>query len=190
MTTIRNRYITFAELLAALQSLHLSPTQQIGAVGLAGTGGNGIFKINTDGDVIYLAEIIGMPANLLPVTFVVPRSEADTGAVGDTVATVHAFVANANLQLCKAFLEAVRTAVTHWINTSLEGYEAWQQSCEDLNIGDLANHEQSSLLQSSLNAVGIFGFRIELTNTSPNDDWQFDSLLVNWDDVINKIERT
>ena len=33
---------------------------------------------------------------------------------------------------------ALTSATTHWVNTTKEGRDLWDESCNDLNIGDLA----------------------------------------------------
>lgn len=44
-------------------------------------------------------------------------------------------------------LEILQEAVTQWINNTDEGREAYEDSCEDFNIGDLAVAQSPGLLE-------------------------------------------
>jgi hypothetical protein len=38
---------------------------------------------------------------------------------------------------------AIKEAVTRWVKATKDGNECWDQSCKDLNIGDLTLYDQS-----------------------------------------------
>lgn len=71
-----------------------------------------------------------------PVEFIVPHMEA----MGlKFVCVVKATVDQPELNDERSFLDSLRRAVTRWINETTQGKAAWQQSCQDFNIGDLGN---------------------------------------------------
>lgn len=70
------------------------------------------------------------------VEFIVPHSEA----LGlKWVCVVTAEILDPALADDSRFLSGLRRAVTRWINETDAGKAAWKESCEDFNVGDLAN---------------------------------------------------
>lgn len=64
------------------------------------------------------------------------------------------FTHTENLQNEEEVLEALERAVTEWVETTPEGREAWEDSCEDFNIGDFCCQEDPQL-QDCLKTHGI-----------------------------------
>jgi hypothetical protein len=81
----------------------------------------------------------------------------------------------------KAIVGYLTVLITMWIAETKEGRKAWQQSCGDFNIGDLAQVEQefkSWVPHSQLTAVGIQDFEILGIEDGDNPIY-FDKVLVN-----------
>ena len=53
---------------------------------------------------------------------------------------------------------ALKRAVTKWVETTEEGADLWNESCEDLNIGDLCCSGHSLSLYARMQAEGIAGW--------------------------------
>lgn len=70
------------------------------------------------------------------VEFLVPHSEA-FGL--KWVCVVTAEILDPALADDSRFLSNLQRAVTRWVNETDEGKAAWKESCEDFNVGDLAN---------------------------------------------------
>jgi hypothetical protein len=69
--------------------------------------------------------------------------------------------------------ERISAALTRWYQTD-EGLAAWNQSCGDFNIGDLASTCSPSLNQLLLE----FGFKdLEFTSAGGDAEWQHDDIL-------------
>tara|TARA_B100000809_G_C15122014_1_gene524660 strand:+ start:253 stop:579 length:327 start_codon:yes stop_codon:yes gene_type:complete len=75
------------------------------------------------------------------------------------------------------FLEALKKAVTTWTKTEI-GFKAWEDSCEDFNIGDLENEDfsEGTELHQALVDKGIDDLSIETISTD-NHSWKFDTTL-------------
>lgn len=69
------------------------------------------------------------------------------------------FLHNASLKSPQKVLEAFEQAITLWVETSPKGQEAWKNSCEDLNIGDLLNETWDKSLEDLLKKEGIASWR-------------------------------
>ena len=77
---------------------------------------------------------------------------------------------------------AVVSAVTDWINETESGRKAWEESCEDFNIGDLCECLDDESLRARLSRYGIGGMEICITDGSESQ-WTFDEILVNTPDL-------
>jgi hypothetical protein len=75
----------------------------------------------------------------------------------------------------EAVLEALEKAVSLWIETTPTGLAAWQESCENFNIGDFCTHYDFQL-QASLEAHGIHSIET-LFELSPNQEVAYDKVL-------------
>jgi len=118
------------------------------------------------------------------VTFVIPRMEGISKA--HLVAIVHATIYDMNLKSENNFLAELKKACTEWVKTTDEGKRLWQDSSQDLNIGDIA--QQGDLEELSLLMDGVMddSLSIEIYGGEPGD-WMYDSLLVNQDEVTDEI---
>jgi len=72
-------------------------------------------------------------------------------------------------------LDALQKAVTHWIETTPQGLAAWEESCEDFNIGDLCSCEDFEL-QASLKSHGILSIET-IYEFTPNQEVDYDKIL-------------
>lgn len=73
--------------------------------------------------------------------------------------------------------ERVTQAVTDWIAVSSEGKEAWDDSSENFNIGDLANHTGNAGLAFILAQYGIMDLEIDVFSDESHSLWAFDDIL-------------
>jgi hypothetical protein len=74
---------------------------------------------------------------------------------------------------------ALVSATTHWVNTTKEGRELWDDSCEDLNIGDL---DSGSAFKSAefIQALKERGVEyVDCSLMSCDEALSFDEVLVN-----------
>jgi len=69
--------------------------------------------------------------------------------------------------------KALSRAVTKWVETTEEGRAAWEESCEDFNIGDLACHQSQELLAE----WGIHDLKVQVMAGAESWDY-FDRHLV------------
>lgn len=76
-------------------------------------------------------------------------------------------------------LDLFRNAVTAWVRETKEGAEAYENSSEDFNIGDLAVIMPNPQLQFYFNGQGLYDINIEtIVNTDYQDNWTYDTRLV------------
>jgi hypothetical protein len=91
----------------------------------------------------------------------------------------------------KTIVEHLAALLTLWIAKTKEGRKAWQQSCGDFNIGDLAQVEEefkSWILHIKLTAVGIQDF--EIIGIEDNDQpINFDKVLANKSNLPDDWEK-
>jgi hypothetical protein len=77
------------------------------------------------------------------------------------------------------FFKVLKRAVTRWVQETPEGHEAWEDSCDDLNIGDLSAYESDRALQHCLQQAGIARLSIEVyCDTEPVYGATYDDVLV------------
>ena len=125
-----------------------------------------------------------MKTNKVPVRFIVKRDSSDE-------MTMAIITANAHHAISKqfAFLDAVKRAVTFWINHSPKGKELWVYSVEDLNIGDLSSYLGDKQLILALNAEGIFNFDVSIVSEGEcSSTWNYDTVLVHPENIL--VEQT
>lgn len=109
------------------------------------------------------------------VRFVVRRESIKE----DTFAVVSAVVEDEKLRKEKHFLEQLQKAVTEWVKTTKDGKEAWKDSSEDFNVGDLAGHTMcESFLDILQGKYGIRDLHIVTNSQDDNGHWSFDTVLV------------
>lgn len=76
-------------------------------------------------------------------------------------------------------LQALTASVTNWIKETEEGREAWEESCEDFNVGDLFLQSRE-LLRPFLEKYGIAGVDL-VYQLSEGEEVSFDRILVNYE---------
>lgn len=105
----------------------------------------------------------------------------------DTLAVI-VFEHHAKLDTEAAVLAALKQGVTNWVKTTKEGKEAWEDSVEDLNIGDLDGHENNPELQASLAAEGITDWDC-IFSLSIGNQVSYDKILVHEDQLEEEEEE-
>ena len=83
------------------------------------------------------------------------------------------------LKTTQEVLDALENAITHWIETTPAGLEAWEESCEDFNIGDFYC-QNNFQLQASLEAHGIHSVET-LFELADSHEVSFDRILAHPD---------
>lgn len=75
--------------------------------------------------------------------------------------------------------EAVSKAVSEWIAETEDGKKAWEYSCEDFNIGDLACRGIDDDLKEKLEKVGVYELHISTHSFEANwpTPWSYDDIL-------------
>ncbi len=73
--------------------------------------------------------------------------------------------------------DIIKNAVTAWVITSHEGSNAWAESSEDFNIGDLVNYTDDAALITELTLRGIHRLQVE-TPDCGGAPWEFDDVLL------------
>lgn len=73
-------------------------------------------------------------------------------------------------------LERVQEAVTDWILESQDGMKAWQDSCEDFNIGDMSTYMDEELVRC-LAGRGILAPNLLSPDDSACPAWNYDTVL-------------
>ncbi len=116
---------------------------------------------------------------LRPVEFNVPRNSRDE----TTFAVVRAKVSEGWLCDADKFANAVRRAVTLWVQKTKEGKAALESASDDFNIGDLAQEGISRSLAKELNKQGIYGMSIETHSQGQGHGWEYDDHLFNEDEL-------
>jgi hypothetical protein len=109
------------------------------------------------------------------VKFVVPRLSHEE----ITVAVVTGRVVIDLVNEAK-FLAALQRAVSAWGTTSPFGIEAWKDSSEDFNVGDLSHYQHDEHLKKCLAEQGIDDLVIECHASIDNNlgPWQYDTILM------------
>ena len=69
--------------------------------------------------------------------------------------------------------------MTEWRDTTEAGAEAWADSSEDFNVGDLTGYVEDRALRRLLRARGILRLTIEIFHSDDRDDeWHYDTILM------------
>lgn len=58
-------------------------------------------------------------------------------------------------------LDRIKTAVNRWVRESDTGARAWEETCEDFNVGDLLLNTNDEDLIRALEVCGIYNLRCE-----------------------------
>lgn len=99
-----------------------------------------------------------------------------------TFATIEALVVGFEPEEAR-FLQNLKEALAHWMRSTPEGKAAWERSCEDFNIGDLAGEDfsEGSVLGSILAAHGITNLDITISSQHKAHGWTYDTVLIGTD---------
>lgn len=96
------------------------------------------------------------------------------------------------LQTQELVMKAISKAVTHWVKTTDEGKEKWENSSHDLNIADLSSMTPDyfwSSLAKPLAKQGIYNLEIKLYGDDDYpESYNYDTVLVNEAD-LEKVEK-
>lgn len=81
----------------------------------------------------------------------------------------------------KVFLHSLQNAVTNWVTHTEVGKRVWDETCQDLNIGDLDSYSTETLLPF-LSENGINDFDIHILSSDEVDtNWTYDTVLATLD---------
>jgi hypothetical protein len=103
-------------------------------------------------------------------SLVVARNDRDMNAF--------AFVQWVGIIGHSALKAALKKACTEWVKTTPEGQEAWEDTSEDFNLGDLCNHTGEPTLVAILQKYGIVGLEIDVYSDEKPANWEYDDILV------------
>lgn len=98
-----------------------------------------------------------------------------------TYAVVTASVENDALRTEGAFLDALIGALSRWVRETQTGRDAWEESSEDFNVGDLSNYHGDPSLTPILADVGIMDLRVKVYSAD-RSTWTFDTVLIEEND--------
>ena len=88
-----------------------------------------------------------------------------------------------------AFRDALRKAVSDWVDRTTDGREAYDENGTDFNLGDLAQWDDDPTLLKFMKLHGISGFGIQtFCDTEPAAGWEYDDNLVD-EDRVNVLDR-
>lgn len=121
----------------------------------------------------FVQKLIDLKNGLIQHSFVVAREGEST-----TMAIV-SFKALARMD-AKQSLDKLAEAITRWIIRTKEGKDAWVQSGQDFNIGDLADYIGNPALMIEISAAGLEEFCI-CTLDGGAVGWNYDTVLVDRD---------
>lgn len=114
-----------------------------------------------------------MPIPHYRVQFVIPRTSANE----ITVAIIDAVVTKEELRDKQTFLNALRHALTSWVQETRIGKRAWEQSSHDFNIGDLSHYQDDHGIKLRCRNKGIIQF-VVTPYTNFWSGWHYDTVLI------------
>ena len=78
-----------------------------------------------------------------------------------------------------AFRDALKKAVSDWVDRTTDGREAYSENGNDFNLGDLADWDDDPSLLKFMELHGITGFGIQVfCDIEPARGWGYDDNLV------------
>lgn len=117
--------------------------------------------------------------NMFTYNYILPRTEGMKGL------TLVAFISLSHpvIKDKKELFSLFEASITEWVKATDSGAIAWEESCEDFNIGDFAQNDNNSELAEILkdNKITINHFFID----GPEDDLCYDRILVNSSELDN-----
>ena len=88
-----------------------------------------------------------------------------------------------------AFRDALKKAVSDWVDRTTDGREAYEENGNDFNLGDLAQWDDDPTLRKFMKLHGVTGFSIQVfCDTEPAPGWEYDDNLVD-EGRVNGLER-
>ena len=85
--------------------------------------------------------------------------------------------------------DALKKAVSDWVDRTTDGREAYAANGNDFNLGDLAQWDDDPTLLKFMELHGITGFNIQFfCDTEPAPGWDYDDNLVD-DERVNGLDR-
>ena len=77
------------------------------------------------------------------------------------------------------FRDALKKAVSDWVDRTTDGRDAYAENGNDFNLGDLAQLEDDPTLLKFMALHGITGFAIQVfCDTEPAPGWDYDDNLI------------
>ena len=104
--------------------------------------------------------------------FMVPRDSIDETTLATVEATVDVPESMGDFQ------DRLTRALTKWALESNEGAQAWKNSSQDFNIGDLSNYTDNYTLKGFLKEQGIHELTITTVSSDRTGTWSFDDVLI------------
>lgn len=74
-------------------------------------------------------------------------------------------------------MQKICDCVAAWIDNTQEGQEAWDDSGEDFNIGDLSGYINDHKLKAQLSLSGLFNLQVMANEVEPLDTFTYDTVL-------------
>jgi hypothetical protein len=87
-----------------------------------------------------------------------------------------------------AFRDALRNAVSDWVDRTTDGRESYAENGNDFNLGDLAQWDDDPTLRKFMKLHGITGIAMQVfCDTEPAPGWDYDDNLVD-EEQVNGLE--
>lgn len=84
-------------------------------------------------------------------------------------------------------MQPLTAAVTQWVKETKAGRDAWRDSSEDFNIGDLPAYLGDADLQTRLKAQGVYDLETTLiTDNDQQEGWIYDTVLVDRSTLVKR----
>lgn len=128
--------------------------------------------MNTQTNLTKTSDAI--PSQRTEVSFFATRIEAESRI---TSAMITALVNNPADASELLFKTKLRNTLSDWVQTTIAGRQAWEQSGEDFNFGDLAGVSAEPELVSRLATAGIHELRVDIIGYARHS-WNFDEVLI------------
>ena len=74
-------------------------------------------------------------------------------------------------------MQKICDCVASWINDTKEGLDAWDESGEDFNIGDLSGYDGDQMLINRFILAELFNVKVAANEVQVLDSFTYDSVL-------------
>lgn len=74
-------------------------------------------------------------------------------------------------------MQKVCECVAAWIQDTKQGQEAWEESGEDFNVGDLSMHDDDQMLINRFVAAGLYNVKVSANEHEVLNDFTYDTVL-------------